>query len=275
MPVTTRITTVQVVAEKNSRRASELRRIARWSEQIAKPAHGLDDIDAELFANAADEHLDGIGVAIEVLVVEMLDQFAARDHAAGMMHEVGEQAIFVRGELDRIAVDGHAAGTGVEAPGAAIELALGVTGRAAQECADARQNLLEMEGLGDVVVGAGVEALDLVAPAVAGGEDKDRHGPAGAPPRLQHRDAVHLGQADVEDHRIIGLAFAEKVALLAVEGTIDHVARIDERGRELAIEIGIVLDHEETQDQCSPLLLPPTPVRSSRIGEGSRYCAIT
>src|SRR5262245_27173050 len=112
MPVTTRITMVQVVAEKNSRRASELRRIARWSEQIAKPAHGLNDIDAELFADAADEHLDSIGVAIEVLVVEMLDQFAARDHAAGMMHEVGEQAIFVRGELDRIADAGNTSGTG-------------------------------------------------------------------------------------------------------------------------------------------------------------------
>src|SRR5262249_31901022 len=38
---------------------------------------------------------------------------------------------------------------------------------------------------------------------------------------------------------------------------------------ELAIEIGIVLDHEETQDQCSPLLAP-APVRSSRIGHGGR-----
>src|SRR6266566_5219097 len=111
MPVTTRITTVQVVAEKNSRRASELRRIARWSEEIAKPAHGLYDIDAELFAHAADEHFDGIGVAIEILVVEMLDQFAARDDAAG---------------------------AGVEAHGAAIELALGVTSRTTQERADAR-----------------------------------------------------------------------------------------------------------------------------------------
>src|SRR6266566_6323751 len=108
-----------------------------------------------------------------------------------------------------------------------------------------------MERLGDVVVGAGVEALDLIAPAVARGEDEDRHGPAGTPPGLEHRDAVHLGQADIEDHRIVGLAFAEKVALLAVEGTIDHVARVNERGRELPIEIGIVLDHEEAQGQCS------------------------
>src|SRR5262249_60284525 len=112
MPVTTRITTVQVVAEKNSLRASELRRIARRSEQIAKPAHGLYDIDAELFAHAADEHLDGVGVAIEILVVEMLDQFAARDHAAGMMHEVGQQAILVRGELNRIAAAGQAPAAG-------------------------------------------------------------------------------------------------------------------------------------------------------------------
>src|SRR5262249_37667832 len=108
MPVTTRLTPVQRGAEKNSRRASELRRIARRSEQIAKPAHGLDDIDAELFAHAADEDLDGVGVAIEILVVEMLDQFTARNHAAGMVHEVGQQAIFVRGELYRIAVDRHA-----------------------------------------------------------------------------------------------------------------------------------------------------------------------
>src|SRR6266436_4861348 len=106
MPVTTRIKTVQVVAEKKSRRASELRRIARGREQIAEPTHGLDDVDAQLLADAADEYLDGVGVAIEVLVVEMLDQLGTRDHAAGMMHQVGQQPILVAGELDRVAVDG-------------------------------------------------------------------------------------------------------------------------------------------------------------------------
>ena len=126
-----------------------------------------------------------------------------------------------------------------------------MAGGAAQQRADARQHLLEMEGLGHVVVGAGVEALHLVAPAVARGEHQHRHGAAGAPPGFQHRDAVHLGQADVEDDRVVGLAFAEVVALLAVEGAIDHIARVGERGRELPVEIGIVLDHEETQGQSS------------------------
>ena len=150
-----------------------------------------------------------------------------------------------------IAVDGDAAGAGVEAHGAAIELALGVAGRTTQQGADARQDLLEMERLRDIVVGAGVEALDLVAPAVARGQDEDRHGPSGPPPGLEHRDAVHLGQADIEDDGVIGLAFAEKVAFLAVKGAIDHVARVGQRGRELSVEIGIVLDDEETQSEYS------------------------
>src|SRR3982751_1791311 len=113
MPVMTRITTVHAAAEKNRRSASELARIGR-GEKITEPAHGLNHVDAELLANAADENLDRVGIAIEVLIVEMLDQFRARHHAAGMMHQIGEQPVFVRGELDRVAIDGDAAGAGIE-----------------------------------------------------------------------------------------------------------------------------------------------------------------
>ena len=41
-------------------------------------------------------------VAIEVLLVQMLDDFAARDDAAGVMHEIGQQPVFVAGQLDRL-----------------------------------------------------------------------------------------------------------------------------------------------------------------------------
>src|ERR1700704_2684142 len=245
------MTTVQVVAEKKSRRASELRRIARRSEEVAESTHGLDDVDAELPANAPDEDFDRVGITIEVLVVEMLDQFTARNDTAGVVHEIGKQAIFVRGQLDRIAVDGDPAGAGIEAHAAAIELALGVAGRTTQQGADARQDFLEMERLRDIVVGAGVETLDLIAPTVARGQDQDRHGPSGPAPRLEHRDAIHFGQADIEDDRVIRLAFAEKVTLFAIEGTIDHVARVGKCGRELPVEIGIVLDDEEAQSEYS------------------------
>src|ERR1700722_1040417 len=119
------MTTVHTVAETNRRSASELARIARRGEQIAEPAHGLDHVDAELLADAADEDLDGVRVAVEILVIEMLDQLGARDDAAGVVHQVGEQAVLVRGELDRSAVDGDAAGARVEPHRPAQEIALG------------------------------------------------------------------------------------------------------------------------------------------------------
>jgi len=86
------------------------------------------------------------------------------------MHEVGEQPIFVRGELDRIAIHRDAPGAGVEPHRPAVELALGVASRASQQRPDPRQHLLEMKRLGRLVVGAGIEALHLVAPAVTGCE---------------------------------------------------------------------------------------------------------
>ena len=121
-----------------------------------------------------------------------------------------------------------------------------MAGRAAHLGADARQQLLHVEGLGEVVVGAGVHAGHLVAPAVAGGEDDDRHVAVGAPPLLQHADAVHLRQADIEDDDVVRLGLAEEIAFLAVGGEVDGIARIGQRGHELALEIGIILDDENT-----------------------------
>ena len=120
-----------------------------------------------------------------------------------------------------------------------------MTGGAAQQRADPRQHFLEVKGFCDIVVGAGVEALHLVAPAVAGGEDQHRHRASVAAPCLQHRDAVHLRQADVENDGVIGFAVTEEVPLLAVERAIDHITGIRQRRRQLTVEIGVILDDEQ------------------------------
>ena len=57
---------------------------------------------------------------------------------------------------------------------------------------------------------------------------------SGAAPLLQHADAVHLRQADVEDDHVVGLGVAEEVALLAVEGGIDGVAGVVQSRRPAA-----------------------------------------
>ena len=84
-----------------------------------------------------------------------------------------------------------------------------------------------------------------------------RHLAAVAAPFLEHADAVDDRQADVEDHRVIGLGVAEEVALLAVLGGIDRVAGLLQRGDELAVQIGIVFD-----DQDPHVNSPPFPSKS-------------
>ncbi len=81
MAVTGRTTSVHAAAEANSRKARELSLIARVREAVAEPADSLDEIDGKLLAQAPDEHLDSIGVAVEILLVEMLDELGAGDDA--------------------------------------------------------------------------------------------------------------------------------------------------------------------------------------------------
>ena len=107
-----------------------------------------------------------------------------------------------------------------------------------------RQQFFHVEGLGHVVVGAGVDALHLVAPAVAGGQQQHRHRLAGAAPFLEHRQPVHLRQADIEHHRVIGLGVAEEVSLLAVEGDVDRIAALGQGVLDLPVEIGVVFNNE-------------------------------
>ena len=126
-----------------------------------------------------------------------------------------------------------------------------MAGGAAQQRAQPRQHLLHVEGLGDIIVGAGVEALDLVAPAVARGEDQHRRQPARLAPGLQHADAVALRQPDVEHDGVVGLGVAEKPALLAVEGAIDGVAGAFQRRGHLAVEVAVVFDNEQAHDNPS------------------------
>src|SRR4029078_12751204 len=125
---TGRQTKVHAAAEANSLKARELSLIVRVREAVAEPADSLDEIDGELLAEAPDEHLDGIGVAVEILLVEMLDQLGARDDALTVQHEISEHAIFVRGELERSPVHRHPRGLSVEAERSAFHLVAGMPG---------------------------------------------------------------------------------------------------------------------------------------------------
>lgn len=216
--------------------------LSRSGQAVAQAADGLDPVGADLLAQPADEHLDGVGVTVEVLVVEMLDQLGAADHPALMHHQIVKQAVLQRGEAQRFAVDAGAGRSRVETQAAERQARRSMSGRAAQKRPQPRQQLLGVERLGQVVVGAGVEPGDLFAPGAARGQDQHRHGHALAPPALQHRHAVDLGQAEIQDHRVVGFGLAQELGLLAVCRMVHRIAGVAERRLELARQVRIVLD---------------------------------
>ena len=92
-----------------------------------------------------------------------------------------------------------------------------------QDRADAGDHLLEAEGLGDVVVAADRQALDLVAHVVARGEEQDRRGQPGVPEPSRHGEAVHVGQHDVEDDEVgaHGLCLVERGGAVLGGGDVE------------------------------------------------------
>jgi len=54
-------------------------------------------VDWKLLAQASNEDFDRVRVAVEVLLVEMLDKLGPGDHAGAVQHEISEYPIFVRG----------------------------------------------------------------------------------------------------------------------------------------------------------------------------------
>ena len=79
-------------------------------------------------------------------------------------------------------------------------------GGAAKDGVDARDELVRVEGLRDVVVGAEAEAGDLSTSEVAGGEEDDGHA-AGGGKGAADLEAVLAGHHDVE-HEEVGLQLA-------------------------------------------------------------------
>jgi hypothetical protein len=102
-----------------------------------------------------------------------------------------------------------------------------------------------MKGLGQVVVRARVEAGDLLAPGAPRREDQHGRRAAVPTPTLQHAHAVHLGQTEVQDHRVIGFGLAQELGFFAIGRMVDGVTRVIKGRLELTGQIRIVFDQQD------------------------------
>ena len=62
-----------------------------------------------------------------------------------------------------------------------------LTGRSPKECTQAREKFLHLEGFRQVIVGAGIDALDALGPDAARGQHEDRKATVIGPPPFEDR----------------------------------------------------------------------------------------
>src|ERR1700693_1469872 len=70
------------------------------SDSITQPANGLDGRRTQFSPEAGDEHFHRVRIPVETLRVNVLRQFALRNHTSAVMHEVREHTEFVAGQFN-------------------------------------------------------------------------------------------------------------------------------------------------------------------------------
>src|SRR5882757_4454937 len=119
------------------------------------------------------------------------------------------------------------------------------SGLTPQQRAHASQQLLETEGLGQIVIGAEVEALDAVLHSVAGAEDQDRLVKSPLTPGSQQVEAVSIRQLDIQHDGVVA-RFAQRIqSLLTRRNARHHVRTLRQALFQEARQTHLIFDNED------------------------------
>src|SRR6266702_1055979 len=201
----------------------------------------------ELFAQMTYVHIEKTIVGRSFAFEQGGGDFVARDDAAGGADEHIEQVELHGGEFYRSAgtpdltgvrVDANVAngnGSGLRADGG-----LG----AAQDGSNAGQQLIGIEGLGEVVVGSCIEAMNAILLLDARCEHDD--GKIFAPAQLlKHGKAIENGQHDIENGKVVCDVQCAGQAFAAVVGTLQTVPGFREELLHHAAQFCVVIDEQQ------------------------------
>ncbi len=120
-------------------------------------------------------------------------------------------------------------------------------GAAAGERAQPRQQLTEVKGLGEVIVGTGVEAGDAVLDRVECGEHQDRHAVAARADGAADIHAGHAGQQHVEDDRVPRTLLGEAECGAAGGRLLHVVVRLAQAAGDGGAQRAIIFGEQEAQ----------------------------
>ena len=198
----------------------------------------------DFLAELVDEDAEVFGLVAVVRTPDSLQQAAVGLGFSSVGDELPKQLEFLGRQLYGSAFYGDRAFFEIDHQIVGNEGRDGVAGAGAtQGSADAGHQFLDAEGLDDVIIGAGVERLDLVAFGVAHGEHDDGN-VAGGPNFAASIEAGDAGQIHVENDQVGVLGTDKTERLFSRFGFDDGITVRGKSGAHHPADLGLVVDDE-------------------------------
>src|SRR5882672_3745816 len=219
------------------------------SQPVAVAPQRLDDRWraglVELAPQVADIDIDDVGLTVELPAPHALGDLGSAERLPGMAQQVFEYGELARRQHDLLRTARHSARTEIHRNVSRDEFVRRPQHGPPQERADAGEQFGERERLDQVVVGAGVEAGDAIIDGVPCREQQDRRRHAPLAQIAQQREAVELGQEDIEQDDVVGRRQRVVARFNAVAGQVDRVSGFAKALAKRARDAAFVLDDQQ------------------------------
>ena len=118
---------------------------------------------------------------------------------------------------------------------------------------DPGHKLGHCERFGQIIVGSGIQSRNPVFDRIARRQDQDRESSPGGSRGGQHGETITIGQAKIEDGRVIADQLECDAGILRRTGNVDGEADFAEPGLQDTGQALFILDDQKTQREPSCL----------------------
>jgi len=204
------------------------------------------EVAVDFIAEPADEDVDDVGLGVEVVIPDVLEDHGFGDDLVLVAEEVFEEEEFTGLEIDFGRAAPDFAGEEVH-----FEIGEGEAGDdgggagAPDEGLEASEQFGEGEGLGEVIVAAALEAGNAVVERAFGAEDEDGEFDLFGAPAFDDAEAVELGKHEVDDGGVVGIFTAEFASFFAVGADVDDISGFAKAFGDESGYFGVVFKKED------------------------------
>src|SRR5207253_411620 len=135
-------------------------------EHVTYPAYRVQQLQlpagVDFFPQVVDVDVNDVGRGIEIIIPHVLSEPGSGEHTARVAHKIVEEGELSGRQLDGCTTTGHRTSSRVQSEIGDLQHGRLDRGTPSEQSADTRDQFLERERLGKVIVGAGIEAQHLV-----------------------------------------------------------------------------------------------------------------